>query len=509
MPAYINFLNALGWSLLDSIWQMAVLWTVFYILTVGNIRISAAGKHNLILLFVFFGTEWFVYNFIQMPDQPAIFRGPGFIPVIPSVSRWIPYLSAVYLLIIITRLLHYGFQYYARKKNTSGQTISPVFQSFAERHTRLMGITRRVRVYLSDTAETAETSGFIKPLILLPVSLLTNLRPQQVEAILVHELFHIRRHDYLINIFMSVFRSIFFFNPFAHLFYKALARERELACDDGVLEKGFEPALYAEALFSLEKFRQIRPGFSIAADGNKPWLLMERIRRVLGKPALHRKRFNPLLLVSGILAFTLLILQQKATPSGGQDAVAANPGPAMPSAVEMLQVKMNEPSTQIRPQSPARPKTAKKKIGKPLQPVSPADLQDGADSKPLEMAFFAENNVGRDFSNQSAAGPTRVPIHVFPGTPFVPSVSLSYEDLPEFILKDSVLGKLEVLESELETNRVQLHELKIANHNSFRSTQRDIKPVLDSLQREIKVRNKEIDQLRIRFRIAEEEIIHI
>ncbi|HCL84032.1 MAG TPA: hypothetical protein DIC22_08650 [Chitinophagaceae bacterium] len=509
MPAYISFLNALGWSLLDSIWQMAVLWTIFYILTAGNIRISAAGKHNLILLFVFFGAEWFVYNFIQMLEKPAIFRDPGFIPVTSFVSRWIPYLGAVYLLIVSTRFLQSGIQYHARGKNNSGQTISPVFQSFAQRHARLMGITRRVSVYLSDLAETAETSGFVKPLILLPVSLLSNLPPQQVEAILVHELFHIRRHDYLINLFMSFFRSIFFFNPFAHLFYKALARERELACDDGVLEKGFEPALYAEALYSLEKFRQIRPGFSIAADGNKPWLLMERIRRVLGKPALHRKRFNPLLLISGILAFTVCTLQQNATLAGGPDAVAANRGTAIPANYKMVQVKLHEPSRQITLKSPTQPKAAKKKIVKQQQPAPPSDQPDVSDSGPLEMAFFAENNIGRDFSNQSAAGLTRDPIPLFPGTPYLPSVSLSYEALPEFILADSVLGKLEVLESEMEIDRGQLSELEKVNHNLIQSRQRDMKPVLEKLQRDIEVRKKAINQLRIRFRLAEEEIIHI
>src|SRR5204863_1511455 len=126
---------------------------------------------------------------------------------------------------------------------------------FADRYARLLGITRRVQVYLSDLAETAQTGGFLKPFILLPISLVTRLSPLQVETILVHELFHIRRNDYLINICMSCFRSIFYFNPFAHLFYRAMARERELACDDGVLEMGFAPGIYAEALFSLEKFR--------------------------------------------------------------------------------------------------------------------------------------------------------------------------------------------------------------------------------------------------------------
>jgi hypothetical protein len=66
MSAYVSFLTILGWSLLDSIWQMAVLWMAYYMLTAGNIRISSAGKHNLILVFVFIGAEWFIYYLVHL-----------------------------------------------------------------------------------------------------------------------------------------------------------------------------------------------------------------------------------------------------------------------------------------------------------------------------------------------------------------------------------------------------------------------------------------------------------
>lgn len=294
MPAFVSILTALGWSLLDSFWQLAAVWTAYYFLTADNKRMSAAGKHNLAFMFVAIGSGWFVYSFIHLLNEPVTPIVPGFIPGAQSVNRWIPWLGLVYLFILIIRLVQYGLQSYTLNKNKSAKSLSPVFQSFAERYARLIGISRRVQVYLSEMAETAVTSGFFKPWILLPATLVTRLSPQQLEAILVHELFHIRRNDYLINIFMYCFRSIFFFNPFAYLFFKAIARERELACDDGVLERDYPPVLYAEALYSLEKLRQPQPGLLIAADGNRPWLLMERIRRVLGKPEIKKNRFNPL-----------------------------------------------------------------------------------------------------------------------------------------------------------------------------------------------------------------------
>ena len=309
MSAYQSVLTVLGWCLLDSIWQMAVLWMGYKMVTSGDKRISPAGKHNLILLFVFIGTEWFVYSFIHLMNEPSARFLPRFIAVSPAANFGIYWLSIFYLVILSSRMAQYTGQYIRRLKNENSKSVTPVYQAFADRYAKILGIHRRVCVYFCTLAETAETSKFFKPIILLPVSFVSQLSPGQIEAILVHELYHIRRNDYVTNICMSCFKAIFFFNPFAHLFYKELARERELACDDGVLELGFTPDLYAETLFSLEKFRQPTAGFSLAADGNKPWLLMERIRRVLGKPEIRQNRFSPMIILSGLTALGLISIR--------------------------------------------------------------------------------------------------------------------------------------------------------------------------------------------------------
>jgi Zn-dependent protease with chaperone function len=529
MPAYTSLLTALGWSLMDSIWQMAVLWTVYYILTAGNKRFSAAFKHNLILLFVFFGSEWFVYTFIQLSKEPANSFGLGFIPISTSANRWVPYLSTFYLFILIARLIQFGFHYYGFRKNKSVKSLLPALQSLADRHARLMGITRRVSVYLSDLAETAETSRFFKPLILLPVSLLTRLTPQQVEAILVHELLHIRRNDYLVNICISCFRSIFFFNPFAHLFYRALATERELACDDGVIEKGYEPSLYAEALFSLEKIRQVQPGFSMAADGNRPWLLMERIRRLLGKPPPPKKRFNPLLYFALLTAFVLFGLQQKNSTTEAAVPVTANQVPVIPVRYEMSKVEIKEPVIKMAVKSPIHYKINKKNAAPEIQHLPDPGMIPAEETKSLEQAFFAENNIVRNYSNQQSAGLTQDPVPVFPGTPYIPSESLSYEALPEVMAADSlhdilvqkgikdiivqsrikITASLKELETEIEKNRKQLKEIEIKNRNLILSDQKNLKPILEKIHLQLKDKKKEIEQLRIRLQVSDEEIIHI
>jgi hypothetical protein len=135
----------------------------YKMVTTGNKRISPAGKHNLILLFVFIGTEWFVYSFIHLMNVPSAHFLPGFIAVTPVANIWISWLSIFYLVILSSRLVQYSGQYFRRLKNKNSKSAAPVFQAFADRYAKILGIHRKVQVYFCTLAETAETSKFIKP----------------------------------------------------------------------------------------------------------------------------------------------------------------------------------------------------------------------------------------------------------------------------------------------------------------------------------------------------------
>jgi Zn-dependent protease with chaperone function len=537
MPAILNPLTALGWSLLDSVWQMAVLWAIYCLLTAGNKRISAAGKHNLILLFVVFGAEWFAYSLFHLLKTPMDPVVSWFLPVSTPAGQWIPYLGGLYLMVLTVRFLQYGFHHADRLANRSPISISPLLQTFTDRCVRILGITKPVMVYLSEFALTAETSGFFKPLILLPVSLLTRLSPAQVEAILVHELYHIRRNDYLINIGMSCFRSVFFFNPFAHLFFKAIERERELACDDGVLELGYEPGVYAEALFSLEKYRQVNPGFSLAADGNRPWLLMQRIRRVLGEPALKENRFNPLLLSGLAAAFAFFVLQLMIIPPGHKDGTPTRDS-AIPVHFEIAEEKMAFPAPEVAYSTPEKHGAAgaehhwsikKNKMVSRKQVPSMQTMVVTEEPTIADQAIYADNNIVRNYSNESPAGPVTDNVQVFQGSPFVPSSSLSYEDLPKNAIEDSALQLqmektvkdvliadrmnsivvLKKMQKEMENDKNQLVETELKNKNQIILDQQNTLPLLKKIHRDLRIKKKELEKLQIRLQVSSEEIIHI
>ena len=530
MSAYVSFLTVLGWSLLDSIWQMAILWMAFNMLTSGNIRISSAGKHNLILVFVFIGAEWFAYSLVHLFNEPAARFSPGFISVSSSADRWIPYLSSVYISVLIYRFIQYGIQSYIWNKKRPGKTLSSELQTFAQRYAGLMGIPKRVHVYLSDMAETAQTSGFFKPLILLPISLVTRLSPKQVEAILIHELFHIRRNDYLINIFISCFRSIFFFNPFAQLFYKALERERELACDDGVLEMGFAPDQYAEALFCLEKFRQVHPDFSLAANGNKPWLLMERICRLLGKPSRKINRFNPLIFFSLLAAIALFGIQpEKSKRNETKVQFAVIRIPAFPPEYEFALKDIHQTDKEIIIKTSVHRKPIKKPRIRPEIPKYISENKSFTEAQPGINAYYADDKITRDYSNQLAAGTNQADILSSTGTPYLPAVTLSYQAVPQIITQDSItnlafqngvkelvsanriktIANLASLESEIEKNQEQLKEIELKNRNFIILDRQKMKPLLEEINHQIRLKKQTIRNLKIHLQKSEEEIIHI
>jgi hypothetical protein len=116
-------------------------------------------------------------------------------------------------------------------------------------------------------------------MILLPVAIVNQLSPTQMEAIILHELAHIKRLDYLINFIQSIIKLFLFFNPFAAVLNRIANAERENCCDDWVSNFEFEPLDYGNALLLLEEHRQQRVVLALAATSGKKKLLC-RIKRL-------------------------------------------------------------------------------------------------------------------------------------------------------------------------------------------------------------------------------------
>ena len=137
-----------------------------------------------------------------------------------------------------------------------------------------------VQLFISVQAKVPMVIGFFKPVILLPAAALAQLNAEQLETILLHELAHIKRRDYLINMLQTIVETVLFFNPFVWLISRVCRREREHCCDDIVLSHTQEPISYATALAALVSPDSNYSTLVVAAT-NEPTYLFNRIKRIV------------------------------------------------------------------------------------------------------------------------------------------------------------------------------------------------------------------------------------
>jgi bla regulator protein blaR1 len=321
MPATANsiFFEALGGSLLNSVWQMALLWIAFNFVagllhSVLNLK-STAVKTNLAFTFLLAGFLWFIITLFSLLTNPGT-AGP--ITIFSSFDNLLntgsqtflsayvfPYLSFLYLFFLFIPVFKYIKNYrYVKFIKTHGLDKPAVdWKLFVQKNALYAGIKKPVRVFVSSLINSPFTIGFLKPVILLPAAVVCHLSIEQTEAILLHELAHIKRNDYFINLIIQFIRAILFYNPFVKMFVKTIEREREKSCDELVLQFRYEPISYAATLLRLEQLRIAGPAFAIPFSGKSADLL-HRIEKITGKKS---KQVFPGKKLAGIAAALLVL----------------------------------------------------------------------------------------------------------------------------------------------------------------------------------------------------------
>jgi beta-lactamase regulating signal transducer with metallopeptidase domain len=292
-------LRALGWSLLNSLWQLAFLWLVYVAFTHIFRRASAGARHGFAVLLLGAGAVWtsvtFLDAFLHTDPMAAVYQWSA---VSFPRANWIssslqagrqliddglPYCSTLYLLILLFLFVRYGRQYFFSKKLTRAGLSRPTaeLRLFVGQTARRMGIKKEVRVWFSHLVEGPVTLGSFKPVILIPLATICNLSTQQVEALVLHELAHIRKQDYLLHLWIAALEVLFFFNPFARLLIRSIQKEREHRCDDMVLQFRYDAHVYVSALMTLARGERGIPRLVLAANGNNDGLLLQRVKRIL------------------------------------------------------------------------------------------------------------------------------------------------------------------------------------------------------------------------------------
>ncbi|HEV7239751.1 MAG TPA: M56 family metallopeptidase [Thermoanaerobaculia bacterium] len=164
------------------------------------------------------------------------------------------------------RLIHHGTR-----------PASNEWQRIAAHLSNALGLRRAVTLLESAAVEVPSVIGSLRPIILLPASALTGMTPEQIEMVLAHEMAHIRRHDFLINLLQALVETLMFYHPAVWWMSRRVRIERENCCDDLAVAVCGNPIQYARALTRLEELRGSALSVVVAANGGS---LLERIRRI-------------------------------------------------------------------------------------------------------------------------------------------------------------------------------------------------------------------------------------
>src|ERR1035441_4058316 len=346
---------ALGWTLVHSLWQGALaalaLAAALGVLRFPRPRSAAGCLAMLALLSGLCVTFQHVMAEQRMQGgfSPARWMqaappglGDGAIvanlPARLRVADYLPWLAPFWIAgVLFFQLRGVASWMAARRLRSRGVCAAAEFwQGRIDRLTARARVSRPVTLLESCLAEVPVLIGYVRPVILMPVGLLAGLPAAQVESILLHELAHIRRHDYLVNLVQIVVEGLVFYHPAVWWISGAIRAERENCCDDVVVATQGDAFAYAAALAALEENRGAVRQAVLAATGGS---LVKRVRRLLVQPEGPRAAVTPVLsaVVLAVTVAAVLAAWQSAPPPR-PPAPPVPPVPAAPPAPAPLRL---------------------------------------------------------------------------------------------------------------------------------------------------------------------------
>jgi TonB family protein len=284
--------HALSAALLHFVWQglavTIVLWLALFAMRKrsASLRygVSCAALAVLVLLPVL--TTWALSSGAGGTVVPrglkpgpldfSIRAAPAHVDWLALLQSWAVPVWACGVLIFSLRMI-WGCTRIAAMRRAGTSAEAPMLSTFTALADR-MSLTRPVQLLLSTVTDSPCVTGWLRPMVLLPISAATGLTADQLEGVLAHELAHICRHDYLVNLLQMAAETLLFYHPAVWWISNRIREERELCCDDLAVRVTGGALEYARALTALEKMRLARP---VVALGSTDGPLFYRILRLV------------------------------------------------------------------------------------------------------------------------------------------------------------------------------------------------------------------------------------
>lgn len=316
-----KLLHALGWTLVHSIWQLLLVAGILWMALKLARKVSPALTYGMgvgALMLSFLATlVTFLYLWTR-PEEILILSGD---PVNSSPSMdWEGVLGQVIFWTEQNFSLLVNFWFFGailflfrligqltevrnlRKNSHSFENLE--IQTLTDRLVDSLGIRRKIEIRTTERAHSPVTFGVLTPVILLPAALIFQLSPAHLEAVIAHELAHVKRNDYLSNLLLSTLEVLFFFHPCYWWMSQTVKELRENAADELALKAGISSTDLANALAEVLQFASQHPPELSLAAGKKRNPTLLRIKRMLGYPT---ENYPQTPLISIPMVLTLLL----------------------------------------------------------------------------------------------------------------------------------------------------------------------------------------------------------
>jgi beta-lactamase regulating signal transducer with metallopeptidase domain len=325
--------DALAWALIHFIWQGAAIALAAGFVNSALHRARPAARYALFCVALALMAAAPVWTFLAARAQAPLASGlpaPGSGMASPVVAQpadpataeidWLPWLVAFWLSGVAALTVRSSVGWALAQRMTRWKTTpaAAAVQEAAARLRVVFDIRRPVRILSSAAAEIPAAVGWLRPVVLLPISALTTLTPEQIELLIAHELAHIRRHDYLVNLLQTAVETVLFYHPAVWWVSGQIRAEREHCCDDLAVGACGDVVAYANALAAVERLRTTMPALVVAANGGS---LLARIQRLANRDSSRRR--PPPAWIGGLfpLAAVLTALVSVAPPEAVAESV--------------------------------------------------------------------------------------------------------------------------------------------------------------------------------------------
>ncbi|MEO6966999.1 MAG: M56 family metallopeptidase [Rhodanobacteraceae bacterium] len=371
----MNLVDAIGWTLLHFLWQGALIGAIYGLLRtqlrsasaryiLGLTGLAACALAPALTLWWLWPTQIDSAAMQRLPDLGVVAKNATSIDIWTRLDALLPWLVGTWIAGVIALGARSFWQWWGLAGARRGAVLVSDWQPRLTVLAARFGIDRPVALLATAAVQAPTLIGALKPVILLPTALLLRLPASQLELILAHELCHVRRWDYLVNLGQVVLETLLFYHPMVHWLSTRVRADRELCCDEAVLAvMGTPPRRYAEALADLA----VSSSLSHIAPAANGGILVERIETLLLPPARKQRHVSALLLLMALTAAMLLAfgLRQRLAAdsasavtvplSASSPRIAKMPARALPTPRKMVaapQRQATAETTQIVPEIP-------------------------------------------------------------------------------------------------------------------------------------------------------------